>query len=172
MVDTTRYAKTQAGVDEISQRRTSLRGKLRTMLILIDPTKTANELRAQAGRIGAPVEFLETLVGAGYIAPLALSTPGHPAPVDAPVPASVSTDELTRFREAKSFMNETVVAALGIRAFMFTLRLERCATRADLGQLVPDYERALRKTVSDPEARAMADRLRELLADQPVAEEA
>ena len=28
---------------------------------------------------------------------------------------------------------------LGIRAFLFTLRLERCATRADLKALLPDY---------------------------------
>ena len=52
MADITRYAKTQAGVDEISQRRTNLRGKLRTMLILIDPTKTADELREQGVRVG------------------------------------------------------------------------------------------------------------------------
>ena len=172
MADITRYAKTQAGVDEISQRRTNLRGKLRTMLILIDPTKTADELREQGMRVGAPEDFVETLIGEGYIAPLTLAAPGAATTGDATVPPSVTSDELARFREAKTFMNETVVAALGIRAFMFTLRLERCSARADLGQLVPNYERALRKGVSEPEARAMADRLREMLADQPVVEAA
>lgn len=172
MPDTARYAKTQAGVDEISQRRTNLRGKLRTMLILIDPTKTADDLREQASRIGAPAEFLEILVASGYIAPLALPSGNDAAMEPAAVTVSVTSDDLARFRQAKSFMNETVVGALGIRAFMFTLKLERCATRADLAQLVPDYERALRKTLSEPEARAMADRMREMVVDQPVVEEA
>ena len=171
MADARRYAKTEKGTEEIRSRGKNLRGRLRTMLILIDPTKTADELREQGVRVGAPEDFLETLIGEGYIAPLTLAAPASAA-TDAPVPTSVTSDELARFREAKTFMNETVVAALGIRAFMFTLRLERCSARADLGQLVPDYERALRKGVSEPEARAMADRLRELLADQPVVEAA
>ena len=167
MPDTARYAKTQAGVDEITQRRTNLRGKLRTMLILIDPTKTADELREQGIRIGAPTDFLELLVASGYIAPLSLLSANDAAVDDAAVTVSVTSDELARFREAKAFMNETVVGALGIRAFLFTLRLERCATRADLGQLLPDYERAMRKSGSEAEARAMADRVREMIADQP-----
>ena len=95
MADITRYAKTQAGVDEISQRRTNLRGKLRTMLILIDPTKTADELREQGVRVGAPEDFLETLIGEGYIAPLTLAAPGSAAS-DAPVPTSVSNIEQRR----------------------------------------------------------------------------
>jgi hypothetical protein len=36
-------------------------------------------------------------------------------------------------------MNDTIVDTLGIRAFGSTLRLERCATRADLVALLPDY---------------------------------
>ena len=41
-------------------------------------------------------------------------------------------DQVAHFRVAKAFMNETIVDALGIRAFMFTLKLEKCATGADL----------------------------------------
>jgi hypothetical protein len=76
----------------------------------------------------------------------------------------ISDDELARFRAAKSFMNETVVNALGFRAFMFTLRLERCATRPELAQLLPDYEKALRKGAGAAEAQVLVQRMRELLA--------
>lgn len=167
MLQAVRYAKTDTGVDEISARRNKLPAKLRTMLILVDPAKSADELREQGSRIGAPADFLETLVTQGYIAAVAKGV-GAASRVSVDEPSvPVSSDELSRFRNAKSFMNETVVSALGIRAFMFTLRLERCATRADLGQLVPDYERALRKATSEPEARAMADRAREMLGATP-----
>src|SRR4051794_8497937 len=142
MVQEVRYAKTPNGLEEIGSRRNNLRGKLRTMLILIDPAKTADDLVAQARQIGAPADCLETLLAGGFIAPLHAGGPRVPGQASGTGP--VSSDELTRFRDAKAFMNETVVQALGLRAFMFTLKLERCATRAELGQLVPDYERALR----------------------------
>lgn len=65
-----RYAKTAKGLDEISHRRNNLSGKLRVMLILVDPTKTVDQLRLQAGRIGAPADCLEIMVRGGYIAPV------------------------------------------------------------------------------------------------------
>ncbi len=65
-----RYAKTSKGRVEIDARQRNLPGKLRTMLILVDPSKSAAELRAQGARIGVAPDFLETLSTAGYIAPL------------------------------------------------------------------------------------------------------
>jgi hypothetical protein len=212
VADSTRFAKTEKGADEISNRRNNLRGKMRTMLILIDARKTADELRDQAGKLGVPPDFLETMVHDGYIAPVggapaspaagtvqpavasgatsATATPAAPAGAAAalptgagPVPASaeagapagtiaepvaadagaISNDEFARFRDAKTFMNETVVNALGIRAFLFTLRLERCSTRADLVALFPDYEKAIRKASGETDAQVLASHLRDML---------
>ncbi len=221
MMDTARYAKTDKGVDEIMARRNNLRGKLRTMLILTDPSKSVDALREQGLRVGVQPDFLELLAADGYIAPVGGATPVPMAPIpmaatpdrtavaaaqppddavtpvngatvnghghgngDAPVNGTgtvhgsgaphgnpivattpgITVDELSRFREAKSFMNETVVSALGLRAFVFTLRLERCSTRAELGRLMPDYEKALRKVAPEPEAKVLAGRLRDMLA--------
>ena len=168
MLDATRFAKTEKGLEEISARRNNLRGKLRTMLILTDASKSAAELRVQAAQIGVPEDFLESLLDAGYIAPAGFNGPsaaGVPANGSSGAePVTITRDELARFRDAKSFMNETVVSALGIRAFMFTLRLERCTSRAELAELLPDYERALRKASTEPEARVMGERMKELLA--------
>jgi hypothetical protein len=76
----------------------------------------------------------------------------------------VTKDELARFRAAKAFINETVVDALGVRAFMFTLKLERCSTLADLVEMLPDYAKAIAKGRGEAEARLLVDRAAELLA--------
>jgi hypothetical protein len=192
----THYGKTEKGAQEISERRNNLRGRMRTMLILVDSNRSADELMEHARTLGAPADFLEVMVREGYIAPagaparreaarpLAAVTPTREstapaAPADNPdtllpvledvappelVPIAVPEDELARFRVAKSFMNETVVNALGFRAFMFTLRLERCVVRADLATLLPDYEKAVRKGVAETEALVLMERMRALLA--------
>lgn len=168
-----RYTKTSKGADEIGQRRNNLRGKMRTMLILVDPAKTADQLREQAVKIGVDPGFLDAMLRDGYITPVgapSLSVVGgttHVLPrAQAPAasaPSPASQDEFGRFREAKAFMNETIVDALGIRAFMFTLKLERCSTRPELVQLVPDYAKGIRKASSPEEAHALTERMNELL---------
>lgn len=66
MVNVVRYEKTAKGVDEIGRRR-NLTGKLRVMLILVDPSKTADQLLAQAAQLGAPADCLDTMARDGYI---------------------------------------------------------------------------------------------------------
>jgi hypothetical protein len=133
---------------------------MRTMLILIDPSKTADELRASAAQIGVEPDFLATLMRDGYIAEVAGTAGGTAA-----APArEVSKDELARFRTAKVFINETIVDALGVRAFLFTLKLERCSTRADLAKLLPDYAKAIAKFRGEAETRLIVERAKELLA--------
>jgi hypothetical protein len=158
MADATRYAKTDKGTEEIRSRGKNLRGRLRTMLILIDPSKTGDELRASASQIGVEPDFLDMLLRDGYIVALG----GTESPDDAP--RVVSRDELARFRAAKAFINETVVDALGVRAFLFTLKLERCSTRDDLAALLPDYAKAIRKFRGESETRLLVDRATELLS--------
>jgi hypothetical protein len=71
MVNGLRYAKTRKGVDEIGLRRYGLGSKLRIVLILVDPSKTAEQLLTHAARIGAPPDCLDTMLRDGYIAPVA-----------------------------------------------------------------------------------------------------
>ncbi|HVN35951.1 MAG TPA: hypothetical protein VMU96_11945 [Casimicrobiaceae bacterium] len=160
MADTTRYTKTEMGAAEIGKRRKNLRGRMRTMLILIDPSRTADELRAQAAQLGVPDDFLETLVREGYLAPVA-GAEGTPA--DAATQA-VSDRELARFRRAQAFMQETIVDAMGVRALLFTLKLERCVTRAELAALLPDYEKGLAKFRDEAQTRLLVQRAKDFLA--------
>ena len=70
------------------------------------------------------------------------SRDGYVAPVtafNAPIKAAALSveDQVAQFRVAKAFMNETVVDSLGIRAFLFTLKLEKCATATDSRHCCP-----------------------------------
>lgn len=153
-----RFERTPKGQLEISQGTKSLPAKLRTVLFLIDPGKDPAEIERQVALMGAPANALAQLAEGGYIVPVKA--------FNAPIATGDQSieDQLAQFRVAKAFMNDTIVDALGIRAFMFTLKLERCATAADLATLLPDYAQALLKKVDREAVRAMVERARELLA--------
>jgi hypothetical protein len=158
---TRRFARTEKGHGEIVEGRRNLRGKMRTLLFLIDPAKSAEQIEQQASQIGATYEQLAQLITDGYVVELGTSTAAPANDADAGVVSAV--DEVGRFRIAKAFMNDTIVDTLGIRAFLFTLRLERCATRADLKALLPDYAQSLTKKLPQPDATVLIERSRELL---------
>ena len=150
-----RYDKTDKGHQEIAQGRKNLRGKLRTVLFLVDGGKDVGAIQQQMALIGAPIDAISQLADEGYIAPLG---------ANAQHAEVVSGDPVTNFRIAKAFMNETIVDARGIRAFGFTLKLERCATQSDLAVLVNDYTEQLLKALDRNAVRLLVDRTRELVA--------
>lgn len=168
-MDSRRFGRTAKGQAEIAQGGKSLRGKLRTVLFLVDANKPLVDIEQQVKLIGAPVDAIDQLVAGGYIAEI--GSAGATAPAGAPVamaataPTAQLTPEerVTNFRVAKTFMNETIVDALGIRAFGFTLKLERCSTAEDLINLLPTYTEALLKKLDREATRALVERTRELL---------
>jgi hypothetical protein len=60
-------------------------------------------------------------------------------------------------------MNVTIVDALGLKSFFFTLKLERAGTVADLRELADAYGTALEKGGSKEEARVLLERLKGML---------
>ena len=158
---TRRLARTEKGHGEIVEGRRNLRGKVRTLLFLIDPAKSAEQIEQQASQIGATYEQLAQLIADGYVVEFGTGT--AVAANDEQAVSVGVIDEVGRFRIAKAFMNDTIVDTLGIRAFVFTLRLERCATRADLKALLPDYERSVMKKLGQSDATVLIERSRELL---------
>jgi hypothetical protein len=151
--------KTAAGVEELRSRSGKLPPRLRTMLIIIDGSMNAGQLQLAAAKLDVPGDFVEALVRQGLVA---VVPSGTPAAVSAPLPSTVSDAE--RFRTAQKFMNDTVVDALGFRAFFFTLKLERCSTMADLLGLLDDYRKAVVKGSGTEIARVLVARARVLLA--------
>src|SRR5512141_1962679 len=118
MDSATKLIKTAKGKEEIEQRRYKLASRLRTLLILIDGSRSVDQLADDGRRLGAPDDALIVLMRDGFVAPLAgveaandsrigdAEPPLAPAEVKAP-------DEYERFRVAKQFMNETAVDNLG-----------------------------------------------------------
>ena len=147
------YRKTDRGAAEITDRKMKVSPRLRTMLILIDGTRPEFLVKEEAAKVGAPADFLEQLVALGLV-----EKAGHAAAGPAP-----AVDEFSRFRAAKDFMNTTIVDALGIKSFFFTMKLERAGTREDLREIAPAYRQAIAKAAGESEAEVLARRLDEML---------
>jgi hypothetical protein len=158
------YGKTALGMQEVGNRKLKLAPRLRTMLILIDGHQPSFILQEEAGKLGAPDDFLDQLVGLRLIEKVgsAISQESRAADKQTSQPA-VDADEFTRFRVAKDLMNVTVVDALGIKSFFFTLKLERAGNLADLRALVGTYRDAIAKGSGAEEARVFTDRLNAML---------
>ena len=159
------YAKTPVGAEEVKNRKIKLAPKVRTMLILIDGTKPVLVLREEAEALGVPPDFIEQLEKLGLVKPVGAAGAGPAAPRPeggAPV-AAKKMDPVARFRAAQQFMNDTAVNALGIKAFFFTLKLEKCSTVDDLREMTEPYREAITKGSGPAEAEVMVRRLEELL---------
>lgn len=174
------YIKTPLGIDEVQNRKLNLAPRLRTMLIMIDGHKPVSVLKQDATKFGCPENFIESLEAAGLIARVGATTgitaSAPTVAVNAPVASSDSItpsspsvaaqtfqDEYARFRFAKDFMNNAVVNSLGMKAFFFTLKLERAGTVDDLRGLVKPFQDALTKATSAAKADEITKQLLEYL---------
>lgn len=154
--------KTAKGSEELKNRALKLPQRLRTMLIMVDGSLNAGQLAEAGAKLGAPGDFLETLERHGLISARAqVRTVDIATAAQEPVASGAEAD---RFRAAQKFMNDTVVDALGFRAFFFTLKLEKCFARAELSALLDDYTKAIAKGSGDDVARVLGARVRALLA--------
>ena len=163
--------KTDSGLQEVRTRASGLPPRLRSLLIMVDGRRTLAQLQAAAGQIGAPADAVEQLLQRGLVA----LRPSGPAPqppaagsehVDLPLdaPGAAAPVDIERFRSAQKLMNDSVVDAIGMRAFFFTLKLERCFTLDDLRALLPEYRRLLAKAADPARARAAGQRVEGLLS--------
>jgi hypothetical protein len=158
------YAKTPAGSEEVRSRKMKLAPKLRTMLILVDGRKPVAALREEGSACGVPSDFIEQLEALGLVKPAdGGAAPQGPGVRDNTRAGTGMPDPVARFRMAQQFMNDTVVNALGIKAFFFTLKLERCANLNDLKELVEPYRAAIAKASGPAEADVLVRRLQEML---------
>jgi hypothetical protein len=168
------YRKSALGMAEIAARKMKLNPRVRTMLILVDGAQPEFLLREEGVKVGAPASFLEELLKLGLIEKAGRAHGASPAATTAAVPAANTPSppsagaaeppgEFERFRVAKDFMNATIVDALGIKSFFFTLKLEKAGNRADLRGLAGAYRDAIAKADGDAQADVLATRLAEML---------
>jgi hypothetical protein len=162
------FDKTASGRDEIRSRSGQISQRTRSVLIMVDGVRTVRDLRQAIEKLTAPADSLESLLALELIVQTRSGAAPRmpPQPAAPPVgggPMAAGANDAERFRVAKKFMNDTVVDALGLRSFMFTLKLEKCATLADLAALAPEYSRLLTKARGAEVSGALNTRLRSLL---------
>lgn len=174
MKDSDIYCKTAAGLAEVRDRALKLPQRLRTMLIMVDGVRTVSQLRAAAGTLGVGSDFLDTLLAQGLVeldasrrrteapSPPPAAASATPVPVSA-APEMAGMDATERFRATVKFLNDSAVDLLGFRAFLWTLKLEKCYRAEDLLALLPDFSAAIAKSKGPDMARALEARAREML---------
>jgi hypothetical protein len=172
MADNRIFRKTEKGSEEIVSRKYKLAPKLRTILILMDGKTSVDTLAEVTRHMGLPDDYLAYMEKEGFISALDADSPYTSAPgtpgeagagsVAASGPAA-SQNPVTRFRQAQRFMNNTVVDAIGVRSFFFTLKLERCSTTNELAELLGEYTRLIAKGDGEDMAALLTERARDLL---------
>lgn len=152
--------KTAAGQREIGQRAHKLSPRARSLLIMIHGTHTVAELSQSMKSLGDVGTILSELQGLGLIGVGAVGSTAR-APEEAQAPGA---DAMQTAQEAKQLLNQTAVAALGLRAFLFTLKLEHCYTAEELRGIIPEYRRVIAKAKGSEFAEAVIKRVETLLA--------
>ncbi len=94
---------------------------------------------------------------------LAEALPALAARTTHTTPKTTRSVDPVRYAAAKELMNGLVVDAVGLRSLFFVLKLERTASLADLGALLPSFEKLVSKSVGAVAARAMAMQIRKVL---------
>lgn len=148
--------KTPQGQRELVDRQHKLHARSRSLLIAVNGEHSTADLKRQFAALGDVGGILVELAGLNLI-----TLQDQPAGAGVAAPAEA---ELPPLQLARAFINETAVAALGLRAFLFTLKLERCYTKAELTELLPEYQRVLAKAKGDEFATGMTMRAQRILA--------
>lgn len=179
--------KSADGQHEIAHRSRKLPARQRVLLISINGNSSVAELRKQFGNGGDFDDSMRSLFEQGLIhlpagsfpsnasAPVADTHDNHPlpppssvaAPVPAPAPTPAAEPQLqSGLASAKQLMNETAFATLGLRAYMFTLRLEHCYTAEELSSMLPDFTRLLTMAKGEAYATELHHRLEAMIASE------
>jgi len=151
-----RYAKTAKGIEEVENRSHDLPRRLRAALLLVFASKSEAELRAQSVTLGAPEDFLETLLEAGYIERLSAGPEGTGVP-------RLPVTEAARFIAGTRLIENSVANEAGLKSFFFQMKLRKCSATADLLDLAPAYRDFMSKHVGPEGADVYVSELRRVL---------
>jgi hypothetical protein len=156
--------KTDKGVEEVKTRKYRLAARSRILLFMIDGRHAIGEILDQTSKLGMPATALKELIDGEFVTNISASTIRAAAPgTSGSGGGEAVSDDVERYIRAQKFMNDTIVDALGIKAFFFTLKLERCANIADLQELMDDYSKAMEKNMGGDMAQLAIRRVRDLL---------
>lgn len=179
MLDNAIPVKTEAGRAEVGDRRLKLGPRHRMVLISINGESSVADIRQQfrsineldgvlselfeSGLIEVPGASLANIANAA-VEPVAAAAPVRAPTAPTPAPAVAQTDYA--LQAAREFMTKTVASKLGLRSFMFTLRIEKCYSRDELRELLPEFRRVLRKAVDAAGVAEFSARAEQLIAER------
>ena len=154
------YAKTEEGVRELKERSRNLPIALRSLLIMIDGSRTVAEVLERARALRVDASAFAALERAGLIA----KRFSAPSAGDASgAPAARSENEVQRFLTAQQKLNDAINSHLGIRGYLMMMRLQRAANLRDLHDLLPDFAQALVKRIGVDAATPIVGELERLV---------
>lgn len=157
-------AKTEAGVAEIRARSHALPRHARTLLVLVDGTRSADQLLSMVQ--GASPADLALLLDAGLVAETsrarAPAAPVAPPAAEAAAPgtADASSGEGLSYRELYDSLNALAKEQLGLfKGYRFALEIEKASGIEELRQvaqhLVEEVERAKGESAAQMVRRAL-----------------
>jgi hypothetical protein len=164
MLSTDVLVKTDKGVEEVKTRKYRLPARSRILLFMVDGRHAIGEILDQTAKLGLPATALKELMDGEFVTNVSASS--IRAANSAAAPTGSAAGDATdgeRYIRAQKFMTDTIVDALGIKAFFFTLKLERAANLADLQALIDDYTKAMEKGMGGDMAQLAIRRVRDLL---------
>ena len=157
-----RYQKTDAGRDEIRARAHDLSRPARTLLLIIDASKTGDEWLAMVN--GVVATDLARLLEAGLIAPAGGSAPAAAAPPAAPKgPNLQEALQYFTYRELYDRLTAEARPRFGlIKGYKWVLDIEKCRDVDEIRALTYRFVEEVRSVQGDKAAR---DFCRELGAE-------
>jgi hypothetical protein len=136
------YTKTEAGVRELRERKLNLPIALRSLLIMIDGSRSVADVLERARALRVDAEAIAELERVGLVA----RKFGAPSTTkSAAAPEERSGDEVERFIAIQRKLSDVVNAHLGFRGYLLMMRLQRAENLRDLHDFLPDFARALVK---------------------------
>ena len=156
------YAKTEEGVRELKERKRNLPIALRSLLIMVDGSRTVAEVLERARVLRVDATALATLERSGLIA----KRFSAPSSVEARSEAAAvprSEGEVQRFLTAQQQLSNAINEHLGFRGYMMMMRLQRASNLRDLHDLLPDFARAMIKRMGIDAATPIVGELERLI---------
>lgn len=157
------YRRTAHGSAELISRRPSLEPALNSLLLLVDGQRSGDELLRIVLRLGAPGDSLEKLQIGNYIQRVHRATEGVKAPIlesaadtaqdealfeldDEPdSPKRKTLTDAERRASLYKYLIEAVKKHLGLKGFIYHMKVEKAVTLAELLDLIDPLGNAIAK---------------------------
>ncbi|CAN5188879.1 hypothetical protein BH10PSE16_BH10PSE16_35490 [soil metagenome] len=147
------YKKTEKGMNELLAQSPGINARLVSVLVLVDGIRDSSEVIRLAKEAGLPVDALEILLHGGFIdkkfkgsvdpAAMAFELPAKPM-----APAPKQSDAASKFKGFNAlyvYLVEQTKALLGLRGFIYQLRIERATTVLELKALIEPLTQLIAK---------------------------